>query len=81
MGNRRKILTQFEIIIKYKKIIQCVDDILIIYNNNKYIEEQIAQKLKTIHRNMEFTHKTETSNYLDLTLNKNFGTNRIEIEI
>jgi len=61
-----------------------VDDILIIYNHNKHIEEQIAQELKTIHKNIKFTYETETnnsSNYLDLTLKKNFGTNSIDIEI
>ena len=58
-------------------------DILIIYNHNKHIEEQIAQELKTIHKNIEFIHETETNNninYLDLSLKKNFGTNSIEVE-
>jgi hypothetical protein len=32
-----------------------VDDILIIYNHHKHIEEQIAQDLETIHKNIEFT--------------------------
>ena len=59
-----------------------VDDILITYNNNKHIEEQIAQKLKTTHRNIEFTYEVETKNsinYLDLTIKKNFETNSIDI--
>jgi hypothetical protein len=65
-------------------ITRYVDNILIIYNHNKHIEEQIAQDLETIHKNIEFTYETETNNiikYLDLTLKKNFETNSIDIEI
>ena len=31
-------------------ISRCVDGILIIYNNNKHFEEQIAQELNAIHK-------------------------------
>ena len=65
-------------------IIRYVDDILIIYNHNKHIEEQIAQDLETIHKSIEFTYETETNNginHLDLTLKKNFRTNSTDIEI
>jgi hypothetical protein len=64
-------------------IIRYLDDILIIYNNKKHIEEQIAQDLETIHKNIEFTYETEKNsiNYLDFTLKKNLETNSIDIGI
>jgi hypothetical protein len=65
-------------------ITRYVDDMLIIYNHNKHTEEQIAQDLETIHKNIEFTYETETYNsinYLDLTLKNNFRTNSIDIKI
>jgi hypothetical protein len=46
-----------------------VDDILMIYNNNKYIEEQIEQEHNAIHNSIEFTfemggEKNNSLNYL-----------------
>ena len=43
--------------LKYNRIIlsRYLDDILIIYDDNKYIEEAIAQELNSLHKNIEFT--------------------------
>ena len=48
---------------------QYVDDILIIYNNDKYIEEQIAQELNSIHKNIKFTYEMETNNSINQYIN------------
>jgi Reverse transcriptase (RNA-dependent DNA polymerase). len=43
--------------LKYNRIIlsRYLDDILIIYDDNKYIEEAIAQELNSLYKNIEFT--------------------------
>ena len=61
-----------------------VDDILIIYNDDKYNEERIVKELNTLHKNIEITYEMETNNrinYLHLTQEKNFKTNKIKIGI
>ena len=46
--NGRKTLPEFKINYNISTISRYVDDILIIYNNNKYFEEQIAQELNAL---------------------------------
>ena len=60
-------------------IIQYVDDILMMYNHNKHIEEQIAQDLETIHINIEFTYESETNNSIDIEIYRMPSSNTIAI--
>jgi len=64
--------------IKYYK--RYVDDVLIIYNNQKIKGHIIEEKINKIYRNLEFKMTTEDNNkihYLDLTLER--INNNIEI--
>jgi len=59
-----------------------VDDVLIIYNNQKIKDHIIEEKINKLDRNLEFKMTTEDNNkihYLDLTLQKN--NNNIELSI
>ena len=50
-----------------------VDDVIIVYNNQKDIGEQILQKFNELHNNIKFTIEKEdqkTINYLDITIKR-----------
>jgi len=66
-------------IIYYKRY---VDDILIIYNNQKINKDRIEKEINKIDKNLEFKMTPESNNiihYLDLTLQRR--SNNIELSI
>jgi len=59
-----------------------VDDILIIYNQNKIHEQTILQEINKIDKNLQFKMSTEeknTINYLDIAIHRN--NNNVDISI
>ena len=67
-------------VIYYKRY---VDDIIIIFNQNKIEEESITRYMNNIHKHLEFKlteEENKTINYLDLYIHRN-NNNNVQIGI
>ena len=79
------LLTQLFVLL-FDKNIRCytryIDDVLIIYGNNKTNSESITQQINQIHKDMRFNPTREANNrinFLDLQIIRN--TNKLEVDI